>query len=383
MINERKEAQSEIEVVMLEQLVPQDHLLRKIDKYIDFSFIRDLTRDLYCHTNGRPAVDPVVLFKMLFIGYLYGIRSERQLVKDIEVNLAYRWFLGYSITEKIPDSSTISQNRIRRFKGTDIPQKIFDNIVFQAIEKGLVGGKILYSDSTHIKANANKRKFEKVEVDVTPKEYIEQLDIDVNADREKHNKKPLKPRKLKKETKEIKKSTTDPDSGYMMRDNKPEGFFYLDHRTVDSKNNIIMDVHVTPGNVSDSDPILKRIDRIKETFNIKPKYLGLDAGYSTNPIFKGIADREIISVVAYMSHIVNSFSGKSFPNYLNAYRIEEVLDALSDPSDDEPIHAVFERVGYTSRSTYLRIFRKEVGCAPSKYRQEIRKIRAERKNVRI
>ena len=117
MINERKEAQNEIEVVMLEELVPQDHLLRKIDKYIDFSFIRDLTRVLYCHTNGRPAVDTVVLFKMLFIGYLYGIRSERQLVKDIEVNLAYRWFLGYSITEKIPDSSTISQNRIRRFKG--------------------------------------------------------------------------------------------------------------------------------------------------------------------------------------------------------------------------------------------------------------------------
>ena len=72
----------------------------------------------------------------------------------------------------------------------------------------------------------------------------------------------------------------------MMRDNKPEGFFYLDHRTVDSKNNIIMDVHVTPGNVSDSEPILNRIDRIEETFNIKPKYLGLDAGYSTNPIFK-------------------------------------------------------------------------------------------------
>ena len=120
MVNKRKEAQSEIEVVMLEELVPQDHLLRKIDKYIDFSFIRDLTRDLYCHTNGRPAVDTVVLFKMLFIGYLYVVRSERQLVKDIEVNLAYRWFLGYLITEKIPDSSTISQNRIRRFKDTDM-----------------------------------------------------------------------------------------------------------------------------------------------------------------------------------------------------------------------------------------------------------------------
>ena len=357
MINERKEAQSEIEVVMLEQLVPQDHLLRKIDKYIDFSFIRDLTRDLYCHTNGRPAVDPVVLFKMLFIGYLYVIRSERQLVKDIEVNLAYRWFLGYSITEKIPDSSTISQNRIRRFKGTDIPQKIFDNIVFQAIEKGLVGGKILYSDSTHIKANANKRKFEKVEVDVTPKEYIEQLDIDVNADREKHNKKPLKPRKLKKETKEIKKSTTDPDSGYMMRDNKPEGFFYLDHRTVDSKNNIIMDVHVTPGNVSDSDPILKRIDRIKETFNIKPKYLGLDAGYSTNPIFKGIADREIISVVAYRRS-----PHKKGMYTKNKYIYDYDKDIYICPNNVALIYKTTTREGYKE----YRCFEEICMCCPHK-----------------
>ena len=108
MINKRKESQNLMEVVMLEQLVPQDNLLRKIDKYIDFSFIRELTNDLYWNTNDRPAVDPVVLFKILFIRYLYGIRSERQLIKDIEVNLAYRWFLGYSITEKILDAPTIS-----------------------------------------------------------------------------------------------------------------------------------------------------------------------------------------------------------------------------------------------------------------------------------
>lgn len=314
MIKERDKIQNQIEVVMIEQLVPQDHLLRKIDKYIDFSFIRDLTNDLYCHTNGRPGIDPVVLFKMIFIGYLYGVRSERQLVKDIEVNVAYRWFLGYSITEKIPDASTISQNRIRRFKDTDISQKIFDNIVLQAMEKGLVGGKILYSDSTHIKANANKRKLEKVEVTITPKDYIEELDKDIDQDRINHGKKSLKPRNEKIETKEIKKSTTDPDSGYMMRDNKPEGFFYLDHRTVDSKNNIIVDVHVTPGNVSDSDPILKRIDRVTDTFKIKPKYLGLDAGYSTNAILKGIANRKIRSVVAYRRspHKKGMFSKSKF-----------------------------------------------------------------------
>lgn len=301
MIHKREKVQNSMEIVMLEQLVPQDHILRKIDRYIDFSFIKDLTYDLYWHTNGRPGVDPVVLFKMLFIGYLFGIRSERQLVKDIEVNLAYRWFLGYSITEKIPDASTISKNRTRKFKSNDIPQKIFDNIVKQAIAKGFVGGKVLYSDWTHIKANANKRKFEKVEVEVTPKEYLEQLDKDVNEDRIAHGKKPLKEKEHLPTKKEIKKSTTDPDSGYMMKDNKPEGFFYLDHRTVDSKNNIIVDVHVTPANVSDTDPILKRLDRVKETFNFpkKTKYVGLDSGYSTNAIFKGLVDRNLVPVVAY------------------------------------------------------------------------------------
>ena len=84
---------------------------------------------MYCKDNGRPAIDPVVLFKMLFIGYLYGIRSERQLEKEIQVNVAYRWFLGLSLTDEVPDHSTISQNRRRRFKGTDIFQKVFDEIV--------------------------------------------------------------------------------------------------------------------------------------------------------------------------------------------------------------------------------------------------------------
>lgn len=91
-----------MELVCIENL-PQDHLLRLINKYIDFSFIRELTKDLYCHDNGRPAIDPIVLFKMLFIGYLFGIRSEKQLVRDIEVNVAYRWFLGFSLTDIIPD----------------------------------------------------------------------------------------------------------------------------------------------------------------------------------------------------------------------------------------------------------------------------------------
>jgi len=183
MLDEEKAHQTEVELVMIDDLVPQDHLLRKIKKHIDFSFINDMCREYYCLDNGRPAVEPVILFKMLFIGYLFGIRSERRLVEEVKVNIAYRWFLDYKLTEKIPDASVIWQNRRRRYNGTDIPQRIFDNIVWQAIDKGLVDGKILYSDSTHLKANANKNKYAKAYVTQSTKGYMEELDKAIEEDR--------------------------------------------------------------------------------------------------------------------------------------------------------------------------------------------------------
>lgn len=198
MLTVTKEKQTKVELVMLEQLVPEDHLLRKIDEHISFDFIYDLVADKYCLDNGRPSVDPVVLFKMLFIGYLYGIRSERRLSSEIQVNMAYRWFLGLDITENVPDPSTISQNRRRRFKGTDIPQQIFDNIVQQAIDKELVSGKTLFSDSTFLKANASRSKYTKEEVTESVKEYMHELDEDINRERIARNKKLLKKKTSRK-----------------------------------------------------------------------------------------------------------------------------------------------------------------------------------------
>ena len=110
----------------IESLVPKGHLLRKIDRVIDFSFIHEVVEPLYCADNGRPAVDPVLLFKMLLAGCLYGIRSERRLEQEIMVNAAYRWFLGLGLTGKVPDHSTISRNRIGRFAGSEVYQEIFD-----------------------------------------------------------------------------------------------------------------------------------------------------------------------------------------------------------------------------------------------------------------
>ncbi|WP_432405073.1 IS1182 family transposase [Wukongibacter sp. M2B1] len=299
MLTKNEGYQNRIETVMIENLVSEDHLLRKIVKYIDFSFIYDLVEDKYCLNNGRPSIDPVVLFKMIFIGYLYGIRSERRLMEEIKHNIAYRWFLGYGLTDEIPHHSTISQNRRRRFTDTDILKKIFHNIVQQAINHNLVVGKILYTDSTHLKANANKSKHEEKYIEVEVKDYIEDLENAVNEDRIKHDKKPLKKKEHKPEVKRIKSSTTDPDSGFMHRDRKPKGFFYLEHRTVDAENNIITGVNVTPGNINDATPYLKILDEQIEKYDFNIKFVGLDAGYFTAPICKGLNDREIQGAIGY------------------------------------------------------------------------------------
>ena len=133
MLKRRTSRQSELEFVSIEELVPSDHLLRKIDKTIDFTFIYDKVEHLYCADNGRPPIDPIVFFKMLFIGYTFGIRSERQLEQEVNLNVAYRWFLGMGLRDKAPDHSTISRNRQDRFAGTGVYQEIFDEIVLQAI----------------------------------------------------------------------------------------------------------------------------------------------------------------------------------------------------------------------------------------------------------
>jgi len=321
MLTDKDTRQISMEFVSIEELVPSDHLLRKIDKAIDFGFIRERVKSLYCADNGRPAIDPVVLFKMLFIGYLFGIRSERQLVRDIQVNVAYRWFLGFGLTAKVPDASTISQNRRRRFSESTIYQDIFDEIVVQAVNRKMVDGNVLYSDSTHLKANANKNKYEVRDVRRSTLDYMERLEEDITKDREAHGKKPLKTKESVLEAKETRVSTTDPDSGYMVREGKPEGFFYLDHRTVDSRHSIITDTFVTPGNVHDSIPYLTRLDRQRDRFGFNVESVGLDAGYFTAGICQGLEARGIYGAIAYRR-----------PNHIKGYlrKSDYVYDPVAD-----------------------------------------------------
>ena len=334
--------QQELEWVSIEALVPEHHLLRKVDQTVDFGFIRDRVKHLYCEDNGRPALDPVVLFKLLLLGYLYGVRSERQLMREVEVNVAYRWFLGFRLRDKVPDASTLSQNRRRRFSESTIYQEIFDEIVLLAVTKGLASGAVLYTDSTHLKASANKNKYDLAEVQVKPQEYLASLDAAVTEDRAAHGKGRLKEQpKIEPETKEIKVSRTDKDSGYMVRDGKPKGFFYLDHRTVDGHHAIITDTHVTPANVHDSVPYLGRLDRQRERFGFDIRAVGVDAGYAAAAITQGLEERNIYGVIGYRTptHREGYF-------YKREYRYDEKLDVYRCPNGQLLPYRTTNREGY-------------------------------------
>ena len=297
MLNIKEYEQSEMILYTMEELVPEDSLFRKIDACIDFTFIYEEVKDLYCCTNGRPSIDPVVLFKLVFIEALEGLKSMRKTCEKIKVDAEYRWFLGIPFGKSTPHYSTFSQNYIRRYAGTEVFENIFVKIVEQAMKYGLVKGETFFTDSTHKKANANKNKYHG-EIVREVKKRREWLEKEINEERVKQGKKEFE-YKEEIEEKEIKVSETDEESGYYHRDNKEKGFMYLDHRTVDSKCNIIVDCYITKGNVHDSVPYISRLEYIKRKYGFEIKEVGIDSGYDTIDIKKYLHDNNIYGVIAY------------------------------------------------------------------------------------
>lgn len=288
-----------MELICIDQLVPKDHLLRMINEHVDFSFIVEKVRPFYSENKGRPSLDPILLFKMMLIGYLYGIRSERQLEQEIIPNAAYRWFLGLSFSDSVPDHSTISWNRNNRFKDTNLFQETFDEVVRLAMNHHMIAGRLLITDSTHIRANANNSRYTFETFEEEPHDYLEELNKAVNEDRVSHGKKPLPPKEgVEEKTRKV--SLTDPECGFMKRDKKPEGFHYLEHRTVDHKLNIITDVFVTPGYVNDGAVYIDRLKHQIGRFGFEDtlEAVALDSGYMTPFICKETLELKIFPVIA-------------------------------------------------------------------------------------
>ena len=171
-------------------LVPQDHLLRKIDTAVDFNRLYEMVEPLYSEDDGRPSVDPVVLFKMVLIQHLYGLASLRRTAEEVRANIYYRWFLGYTLQEETPHCSTVSYNFRHRFTEETVAQ-VFSWILDEVAEAGYLSPKAVFVDGTHIKANANTKKQVKKEVPVAAKHDAKELMDEVNADREAHGKKPF------------------------------------------------------------------------------------------------------------------------------------------------------------------------------------------------
>ena len=171
MMGPRQEAQPALFYEFsLEGHVPQDHLLRSIDRFVELSSIRAHLADFYSHT-GRPSVDPELLIRMLLVGYCFGIRSERRLCEEVHLNLAYRWFCRLDLAERVPDHSTFSKNRHGRFRDSELLRHLFEVTVARCISEGLVSGQRMAVDASLIEADANKQNS-------TPKEDWDVSQID-------------------------------------------------------------------------------------------------------------------------------------------------------------------------------------------------------------
>lgn len=330
---------NQLEMVALEQLVPKDHLVRKMEATLDFSFIYELVKELYSE-HGRPSIDPVILIKLAFIQYTFGIRSMRKTIEEVETNVAYRWFLGYGLYDKVPHFSTFSKNYERRFKDTDLFEQIFYRILRVAAEKKLLSAEHVFIDSTHVKASANKRKFEKKMVRKETRAYQALLEAEINHDREEHGKKPFPPDKFQQEEeKEIKESTTDRESGYYVKDERTKQFAYSFHAASD-KNGFVIGTSVTPGNVHDSHMLVPLVQQVCQKVG-KPKAIAADAAYKTPAIAKYILDENMLPVLPYTRPRT-----KSGYFYKNDYVYDDYYDCYICPEGQILHYATTNKEGY-------------------------------------
>ena len=349
MITKNSDKKGQIQMISLDQLVPEDHLLRKIDKYVDFSFIYDLVEDKYSPDFGRPSLDPVTLIKLPLIQCMFGIKSMRQTMKEIEVNVAYRWFLGLDFFDDVPHFSTFGKNYKRRFEGTDLFEQIFTQILLQCMKRGLVDTSTFYVDATHVKAAANSKKSKKILVaKKTAKFYDEQLREEIDKDREEHDKKPLKDKDDDGsgggnspagggEQKEKKVSTTDPESGWFHKGEHKEVFAYSVEAASD-KHGWIMGYTIHPGNEHDSQTFPAIYEKLKE---YGPEKIVVDAGYKTPAIAKMLIDDGITPIMPYKRPMTKKgFFRKS------EYVYDEHYDCYICPNDQILSYRTTNRDGY-------------------------------------
>lgn len=290
--------------VQLEDLVPEDHPLRKIRPLVDTERIRELCEDFYCADNGRPSIPPEQLFLAMLGGYLLGARSDRRIIMELRCNMAFRWFVGLDIDSKVWDDSTFSKNREHRFDDANIFETLFDDTVKRARKKGWVSDHWSI-DGTLVRANASHKSFVPIELHQSPEEFRETISGKKNAsrrdntDNDKGN--PSVDWRGKKRSNATHRSTTDPDARIATKSNKETSIpGYTVNGIMENRNRILMGigVEIFQGPASERDGGLRLLERAKRRLKIRPKTLGADKGYFEKKFIKGLFRRRIEPHVA-------------------------------------------------------------------------------------
>jgi len=270
----------------LEDHIPENHLLRLIDKHISFAFVRERLKDSYSDT-GRPSVDPELLLRILLIGYLYGITSERKLVEELGMHLAWRWFTGLGFDQEIPHHSTFSKNRHGRFQESELFEELFAEIVKQCVEVGLVRGDHLSVDGSFVEANAAKEsrvpreQLEEVaQVNRRVRQYLVELEKQNPVEEPVHQQEQV--------------STTDPDSTYATKGGTPARLGYYDNYLVDNHSCVIVGVQATAARMSQETVAAQEmLTRFAQWQGRKPESVAADTTYGNGEFLQWSADRSI------------------------------------------------------------------------------------------
>jgi transposase len=260
----------------LEDRVPANHLLRRIDAVLDLSWLRGEIAPFYSHT-GCPSIDPELMIRMLLVGYCYSIRSERRLCQEADLNLAYRWFCRLGLEDKVPNHSTFSVNRHGRFRDGDVFRQIFDRIVRQCMDAGLVKGEGFAVDASVIEADASRfQRVEGSEVEWSQEQLASRAIQEYLAALESENS-PINPRQKPKAM-----SPTDPSSAWTSRGRNKVMFGYSLNYLIDMENAVIVDVEATPTRISkEVEATETMIERTQQRFALKPDHIAGDVAYGT------------------------------------------------------------------------------------------------------
>jgi transposase len=268
----------------MHEQIEDGHILKLIDRHVDFSFVRQRVKHLYSK-RGRDSIDPEVMVRMILVGYLYGITSERTLCSETRMHLGYRWFAKLNMNDTVPDHSTFSKNRHGRFSGSGLWEEIFDEIVRQCIEVGLVKGNHVTVDGTLVAADASVNSMEPVVVEMTPREFLDKLkernhvkEDDPDGERPDEFK-----RKGTKISNDTHRSTTDPDARLARK--KKFGETKLSYQAcyvMDNASRVVLDADVSGecGRGVEMAAALAGLERIRWKYKLAPETIGGDKGYA-------------------------------------------------------------------------------------------------------